>query len=130
MVAAVADRVYGVEIISEAVAAARENAQLNGLDNCQFIAGDVLEVIDSLEKKPDIIILDPPRDGLHPKMLPKIAEYGVENIVYVACKPASFVRDMEFFKARGYRAVRVAGVDQFPYTKHVETVCLMSRAEK
>ncbi|MDO4489430.1 MAG: 23S rRNA (uracil(1939)-C(5))-methyltransferase RlmD [Eubacteriales bacterium] len=128
LVAAVADKVYGVEIITEAVEAAKENAKMNGLNNCEFIAGDVLEVIGSLEKKPDMIILDPPRDGLHPKMLPIIAGYGVEHIVYVACKPESFVRDMEFFKARGYRVVKAAGVDQFPYTKHVEAVVLLSKA--
>ena len=126
LVAPVADKVYGVEIVEEAVWAAKENATLNGLHNCEFIAGDVLEVIDGLSTKPDMIILDPPRDGLHPKMLPKIASYGVENIVYVACKPASFVRDMEYFKAQGYRVVRASGVDQFPFTKHVEGVFLIS----
>ena len=127
LVAGVADKVYGVEIIEEAVEAAKVNAGLNGLDNCEFIAGDVLEVIDSLEKKPDMIILDPPRDGLHPKMLPKIASYGVKNIVYVACKPSSFVRDMEYFKTLGYRVVKAAGIDQFPYTKHVECVVEIQR---
>jgi len=129
LVAPVAEKVYGVEIIPEAVEAARVNAEKNGLGNCQFIAGDVLEVIDGLEKKPDMIILDPPRDGLHPKMLPKIGAYGVENIVYVACKPDSFARDMEYFKTQGYRVVKAAGVDQFPYTRHVECVVLMSRKD-
>ena len=126
LVAPVAEKVYGVEIIGEAVEAARDNAKTNGLDNCEFIAGDVLEVIDALEKKPDMIILDPPREGLHPKMLPKIAAYGVKNIVYVACRPASFARDMEYFKTQGYRVVKAAGIDQFPYTKHVESVVLLS----
>jgi len=129
LVAPVAEKVYGVEIVPEAVEAAKENAKKNGLENCEFIAGDVLEVIDALEKKPDLIILDPPRDGLHPKMLPKIAAYGVPNIVYVSCKPDSFVRDMQYFKTKGYRVVKAAGVDQFPYTRHVETVVLMSTVQ-
>ena len=127
LVAPVADKVYGVEIVPEAVEAAKENAEENGLDNCEFIAGDVLDVIDGLEKKPDMIILDPPRDGLHPRMLPKIAAYGIGKIVYVACKPESFVRDMQYFKTVGYRVEKAAGCDMFPYTKHVETVCLLSQ---
>ncbi len=127
LVASVADKVYGVEIVPEAVEAAKVNAEKNGLGNCEFIAGDVLRVIDGLDKKPDMIILDPPRDGLHPKLLPKIAAYGVKNIVYVACKPDSFVRDMEYFRTQGYRVVKAAGVDQFPYTRHVECVVLLSK---
>lgn len=127
LVAPVADKVYGVEIVEEAVAAAVENAAMNGLDNCEFIAGDVLAVIDSLEKKPDTIILDPPRDGLHPKMLPKIAAYGVDRIVYVACKPASFARDMNYFSNAGYRVEKACGCDMFPYTKHCEAVCLLTK---
>lgn len=130
LVAPVAKEVYGVEIVEEAVEAAKENAQKNCLDNCTFLAGDVLSVIDGLENKPDMIILDPPRDGLHPKVLPKIADYGVKRIVYVACKPASFTRDMEYFKTRGYRVERAAGCDMFPYTKHVETVALLTKEEE
>lgn len=130
LVAPVARKVYGVEIVEEAVEAAKENAERNGLHNCEFIAGDVLEVIDGLESRPDLIILDPPRDGLHPKMLPKIASYGVKHIVYVACKPASFVRDMEYFKEQGYHVVKAAGVDQFPFTKHIESVALLERGKK
>ncbi len=128
--AAVAEKVYGVEIVQEAVDAAMQNAEINKLNNCEFICGDVLDVIDSLDKKPDMIILDPPRDGLHPKMLPKIASYGISKIVYVACKPSSFVRDMEYFKTAGYRVERASGCDMFPFTKHVETVALLSRTEK
>ena len=127
LVAPVAEKVYGVEIVKEAVEAAKENAAENGLSNCEFIAGDVLDVIDGLEKKPDMIILDPPRDGLHPKMLPKIVAYGIDRIVYVACKPASFVRDMEYFKAAGYRVEKAAGCDMFPFTKHCETCVLLTK---
>ncbi|MDE5951783.1 MAG: 23S rRNA (uracil(1939)-C(5))-methyltransferase RlmD, partial [Acetatifactor sp.] len=93
LMAAAADRVIGVEIVEEAVEAARQNAALNGLQNCEFIAGDVLKVLDGLTEKPDMIILDPPRDGIHPKALPKIIGYGVERIVYISCKPTSLARD-------------------------------------
>lgn len=79
----------GVEIVEEAVVAARENAERNGIENCEFIAGDVLKVLDEIGEKPDFIVLDPPRDGIHPKALPKIINYQVENLVYISCKPTS-----------------------------------------
>ncbi len=116
-----------MEIVAEAVEAARLNAELNGLENCEFIAGDVLKVLDSLTEKPDLIVLDPPRDGIHPKALEKILRYGVERIVYVSCKPTSLVRDLEVFQANGYRVEKAAAVDMFPGTYHVETVVLMSQ---
>ena len=106
--------------------AARKNAADNGLDNCEFLAGDVLKVLDEISEKPDLIILDPPRDGIHPKALPKIIRYGVEHIIYISCKPTSLVRDLETFLACGYRVERAAAVDQFPWTANVETVVLLS----
>jgi SAM-dependent methyltransferases related to tRNA (uracil-5-)-methyltransferase len=112
------------------VEAAKVNAGLNGLTNCEFIAGDVLKVIDSLEDKPDIIVLDPPRDGIHPKALDKIIDFGVERIVYISCKPTSLVRDLEVLQAKGYRVEKVCAVDMFPQTVYVETVVLMSRTDK
>ena len=127
LMAPAVDRVIGVEIVEEAVEAARENAALNGLENCEFIAGDVLKVLDGLSEKPDMIILDPPRDGIHPKALPKIIGYGVERIVYISCKPTSLVRDLEVFLDGGYRVERAVAVDQFPWTANVETVCLLSK---
>lgn len=126
LMAAVAGKVIGVEIVAEAVEAARENAAENGLENCEFIAGDVLKVLDDISEKPDLIILDPPRDGIHPKALPKIIGYGVERIVYVSCKPTSLARDLEAFLAGGYTVERAVAVDQFPWTANVETVCLLS----
>lgn len=120
-------KVIGVEIVEEAVEAARKNAALNGLHNCTFIAGDVLKVLDELEEKPDLIILDPPRDGIHPKALPKIIVYGVEHIVYISCKPTSLARDLEVFLAGGYQVEKAVAVDQFPWTANVETVCLLTR---
>lgn len=129
LMAAAADRVIGVEIVEEAVEAARENAALNGLQNCEFIAGDVLKVLDELTEKPDMIILDPPRDGIHPKALPKIIGYGVERIVYISCKPTSLARDLDAFLEGGYRVERAVAVDQFPWTANVETVCLLSKPD-
>ena len=127
ILAAVAKKVIGVEIVEEAVLAAEENARLNGIGNCRFIAGDVLKVLDEIQEKPDFIVLDPPRDGIHPKALPKILEYGVEKMVYISCKPTSLARDLEMFLEKGYRVEKVCCVDQFCQTVHVETVVLLSR---
>lgn len=127
IIALVAKKVIGVEIVEEAVEAAKENAMLNGLDNCSFIAGDVLKVIDDIEEKPDLIILDPPRDGIHPKALGKIIDYGVDKLVYISCKPTSLARDLEVLQDRGYRVEKVCAVDMFPQTRHVETVALLTR---
>ena len=126
LMAPAAGKVIGVEIVEEAVEAAKKNAAANGLDNCEFIAGDVLKVLDEVEEKPDMIILDPPRDGIHPKALPKIIKYAVDHIVYISCKPTSLVRDLEVFLENGYRVDKAVAVDQFPWTANVETVVLLS----
>ena len=126
IIAPVAKKVVGVEIVEEAVDAARENAKLNGLDNCEFIAGDVLKVIDELKDKPDLIILDPPRDGIHPKALLKIIDFGVDRLVYVSCKPTSLTRDLVVLQENGYRVEKVCCVDMFPSTANVETVVKMA----
>ena len=128
VLAPVAKKVIGVEIIEEAVEAAKENAKRNGLNNCEFIAGDVFKVLDDIKEKPDVIVLDPPRDGIHPKALPKILDYGVDNIVYISCKPTSLARDLEMIQQKGYKLVKAVCVDQFCHTVHVETVALLSRA--
>lgn len=125
LMAPVAKKVIGVEIVEEAVVAARENAKQNGLENCEFIAGDVLKVLDEIEEKPDFIILDPPRDGVHPKALSRIIGYEVEKLVYISCKPTSLARDLEIFIANGYEVQRCVPVDQFPWTTGIETVCLL-----
>lgn len=127
MLSPVAGKVIGVEIVPEAVEAARENAGLNSLHNCEFIAGDVLKVIDEIEDKPDYIVLDPPRDGIHPKALEKIIRYGVPQMVYISCKPTSLARDLEVLQARGYEVKKVCCVDMFPATVHVETVVLLTQ---
>lgn len=127
LLAPVAGKVIGVEIVEAAVAAARENAAGNGLCNCEFIAGDVLKVLDTIEEKPDFIVLDPPRDGIHPRALERIVAYGVERMVYVSCKPTSLARDLQVFLEAGYRVEKVCLVDMFPETVNVETVALLSR---
>ena len=127
MLAPVCKKVVGVEIIEEAVEAAKENAALNHLDNCEFLAGDVLKVLDTIEERPDYIVLDPPRDGIHPKALEKIINYGVDHMIYISCKPTSLARDLEVLLARGYVVDKVQCVDMFPSTGNVETVCLLSK---
>lgn len=127
ILAPVAKEVIGVEIIEEAVEAAKENAKRNHLENCEFLAGDVLKVLDDIEQKPDFIVLDPPRDGIHPKALEKIISYGVEKMVYISCKPTSLARDLEVLLARGYEAERICCVDMFPQTTGIETVCLLGK---
>lgn len=127
MMAPAAEKVIGVEIVEEAVRAAKENAEKNGLHNCDFYAGDVLKVIDEIPERPDFIILDPPRDGVHPKALPKILAYGVEKILYISCKPTSLARDLAFFFAHDYGIDRAVAVDMFPGTTGIETVVLLSR---
>ena len=127
ILAPVAKEVIGVEIVEEAVTAAKENAEANGLTNCSFLAGDVLKVIDEIEEKPDFIVLDPPREGIHPKALPKIVDlYRCEKMLYISCKPTSLARDLVEFAKYGYRVEKVCCVDMFPGTVHVETVVLLS----
>lgn len=127
MLAPVAKEVVGVEIIEEAVEAAKENAALNGLSNCKFLAGDVLKVLDTIEEKPDYIVLDPPRDGIHPKAIEKIIDYGVDKMIYISCKPTSLARDLEIFLARGYDVKKICCVDMFPNTVHCETIALLQK---
>ena len=130
VLAPVAKKVIGVEIIEEAVEAAKENAVRNGLYNCKFIAGDVFKVLDEIEEKPDVIVLDPPRDGIHPKALPKILNYGVDKIVYISCKMTSLARDLEMMQLAGYRVEKMTAVDQFCETVHVESVALLTKTHK
>ena len=119
-------KVIGIELVEEAVEAAKENAQRNGLKHCTFIAGDVLKVVDTITDKPDVIIVDPPREGIHPKALEKIAGFGASEIVYISCKPTSLGRDLAAFVTQGYDVKRVKLMDMFPRTTHVETVVLLS----
>lgn len=129
IMADVSKKVIGIEIVEEAVKAAKENAKLNGLHNCEFIAGDVLTKVDELKDKPDLIILDPPRDGIHPKAIHKIINFGAPQMVYVSCKPTSLARDLKVFVENGYKVEKVRCVDMFPHTVHVECVIGMQRKD-
>ena len=130
LISPVAKKVIGVEIVEEAVIKAKENASLNGITNCEFIVGDVLKVIDDLEEKPDIIILDPPRSGIHPKVINKIISFKPDTFIYISCNPKAMLVDLPVFIEAGYELKKAVAVDMFPMTGHVETVVLMSRVEK
>ncbi|MBR5966968.1 MAG: 23S rRNA (uracil(1939)-C(5))-methyltransferase RlmD, partial [Lachnospiraceae bacterium] len=127
VLAPVAKKVIGVEIVQEAVDSARDNTNFNNISNCEFICGDVLKVLDTIEDKPDLIVLDPPREGIHPKALDKIIAYGVDRIVYISCNPVSLARDLGPLQEGGYRLEKAKCVDMFPQTNHCETVALLSK---
>jgi 23S rRNA (uracil-5-)-methyltransferase RumA len=127
ILASAAKKVIGIEIVEEAVEKANENAKLNNLNNCTFIAGDVLKKIDELNDNPDIIVLDPPREGIHPKAIQKIIDYKPETFIYISCKPTSLKNDLPFFLDNGYKVTKVQCVDMFPQTPHVETVVLIEK---
>ncbi|KOM96954.1 RNA methyltransferase [Clostridium botulinum] len=122
IVAPKAKKVIGVELIEEAVKAANENAKLNGLNNCEFIAGDVAKVIKDVKQKPDIIILDPPRPGVHPAALEYVVKFEPKEIIYVSCNPKTLVDDLKYVIDNGYKIEKVKGMDMFPHTPHVECV--------
>ena len=125
-----AEYVYGIELIEEAVIKANENAKLNNIKNCEFIAGDVFKKIDELKKrdiKPDIIILDPPRPGVGAKALEKILDYDVNEVIYISCNPKTFIQDLEMFLANGFRYEKGVCVDMFPNTPHVELISKLVR---
>ncbi|NEU06387.1 23S rRNA (uracil(1939)-C(5))-methyltransferase RlmD [Clostridium senegalense] len=123
IVAPKAKKVLGIELIEEAVDAAKENAKLNNLDNCEFIAGDVAKVIKDVKIKPDIIILDPPRAGVHPIALDYVIKFDAKEIIYVSCNPKSLVTDLQVLTNAGYKIDKIKLKDMFPHTPHVETVC-------
>ena len=124
-----AKEVIGVELVEEAVEAARENAGLNGLENCRFIAGDVFEVLKNVEEKPDVIVVDPPRVGIQPKALDKILGYGVEQIIYISCNPKTLADNIKYMEYYGYECRYLKPFDNFPFTKHTETVALLSKLD-
>ncbi|WP_238917908.1 23S rRNA (uracil(1939)-C(5))-methyltransferase RlmD [Clostridium sp. YIM B02555] len=122
IVAPNAKKVVGIELIEEAVEAAKENAKLNGLNNCEFLAGDVAEIIKTIKDKPEIIILDPPRTGVHPKALDYVIKFNAPEIIYVSCNPKTLVTDLKVLTERGYKVIQTKVKDMFPNTPHVETV--------
>lgn len=125
-----AKKVVGVESVQEAINAAKENAKANDIDNCDFICGDMKDVFtDDFVKKhgtPDIIITDPPRDGMHPKVVENILKIAPEKVVYVSCNSATQARDLALMKEH-YDIEKVQPVDMFPQTYHVENVALLTK---
>lgn len=117
----------GIEIVEEAVEAAKENAKKNQRENVAFIAGDVLQEIDRLTIEPDIVVLDPPREGINPRAIHKIIDFEPKEFVYISCNPTTFTRDIKVFMERGYKVEKICGLDQFPRTAHVECIAMMSR---
>ena len=128
IVSKTASSVYGIEIVPEAVEAAVKNAEANGIENTYFICGDVLQALDEIEEKPDLIILDPPRGGVNPKALKKILDYGVKYIIYISCKITSLARDLHLMAEEGYEPVRLSAVDMFPRTSGIEGIALFRRS--
>ena len=124
-----ASEVVGVEIVEDAVEAAKAAAALNGLDNCRFIAGDCFEVLDSIDDKPEVIVVDPPRVGIKTDALDKIISYGVDQIVYISCNPKSLVENLYYMQYYGYQVKSIKPFDNFPGTKHVEAVTMLSRTK-
>ncbi len=123
-----ASKVIGIEYVPEAIEDAKVNAAANGITNCEFYAGDMKDVlVDSFIKKhgrPDVIILDPPRAGIHPDVAKVILEAAPSRIVYVSCNPASQARDLAILCGK-YEITAVQPVDMFPHTQHVENVCAL-----
>lgn len=122
-----AKEAIGVEIVEEAVETARKSAAENGLSNCRFIAGDVLQVLDELTEKPDVIVVDPPRAGIHPKAMQKILNYGVEQIVYISCNPKTLMENLDMAGLSGYEVSYLKAYDNFAFSKHIECVAVLER---
>ena len=122
-----ARKVLGVEIVEEAVEVARQTAEMNGLGTCRFIAGDCFKVLDSIDDKPDVIVVDPPRVGIKNDAMDKIISYGVDQRVYISCNPKSLAENLYYFQYYGYKVESVKPFDNFPFTKHVECAVLLSR---
>lgn len=126
-----AGRVYGVEVVPEAIRDARENAAINGITNAEFYVGKAEDVLpEKYEKeniRADVIVVDPPRKGCDEKCLETMVRMGPERIVYVSCDPATLARDLKYLVGNGYEVKRVRGCDMFPWTVHVETIVALSR---
>ena len=124
-----ANKAMGIEIVEEAVEKAFDNAKENQIENIDFIAGDVLEKIDRVKGKYEIVVLDPPREGINPKAIKKIMDLEPEEFIYISCNPKTQVRDLEIFIENGYKIKNYQAFDQFPRSRHVETVALLSKLD-
>ena len=126
-----ARKVYGVEIVPEAIDDARKNAKLNDIENVEFFVGKAEEVVPKMYKEygitGDVVVVDPPRKGCDEKLLETMVSMSPEKIVYVSCDSATLARDLKYLREYGYYVKKVQPVDKFPHTGHVETVCLLSK---
>lgn len=126
-----AKQVYGVEIVPEAIADAKQNAEYNGIENAEFVVGKAEEQMQKWQAvglKPDVLIVDPPRKGLDESLIEAAGKMGPQKVIYVSCNPATLVRDLVRFQAAGYRVSKpIQPVDQFPQTTHVESVTVLER---
>ncbi len=125
------DELIGIEIIEDAVIMAGDNASINGIENCRYIAGDVFKVLKDKavygDLSSDLIILDPPRSGVSVKALEKIIDLDVDKILYVSCNPRTLAIDYEILHEAGYEMKTIEAVDMYPHTKHVECIVLLQR---
>jgi 23S rRNA (uracil1939-C5)-methyltransferase len=133
MAAKQAKKVYGVEIVEQAIINARENALKNNIHNAEFFAGKAEEVVPKLyiqKIKADVVIVDPPRKGCENPVIDTIINMSPKKVVYVSCNPSTLARDIKLLEEGGYKLIKAQPVDMFPWTVHVECVTLMSRVEK
>ena len=125
-----AKKVVGIEYVADAIADAKVNSEINGIENTHFFAGDMKDVLTAefvaANGQPQVVITDPPRMGMHPSVVQRLLEMNPEKIVYVSCNPSTQARDLELL-AGNYSIVKVQPVDMFPQTHHVENVVLLTR---
>ncbi|MBI4975060.1 23S rRNA (uracil(1939)-C(5))-methyltransferase RlmD [Candidatus Peregrinibacteria bacterium] len=122
-----AKQVFGIEISPIASKAANENAKKNNIFNIDFYTGDVSKLINDIKERPSLTVVDPPRQGLTQKIIKQISMFSPNQVIYVSCNPATFARDVLWFKEYGYKLKTVTPVDMFPQTYHIETVSLLER---
>ena len=122
-----AKKVISIEWIEDAVIAARENAKINGITNCEFICGDVFQKLAEVREKPEVIVVDPPRSGMGEKTTRAVAAYGIPEIIYVSCNPSTLQDDLQVFSSCGYNADEIILVDMFPWTGGVESIVKLQK---
>ncbi len=123
-----AKEIKGIELVESAVADAEKNRITNGISNCEFICGDIAECLPGINKKPDVLIIDPPRTGMHKHVVKQVLEIAPEKIIYVSCNPATMARDLSMIKEH-YAVKEVQPVDMFPHTYHIESVARVERRQ-
>ena len=127
LMASRAKEVYGIEIVEDSLIAAEANTKLNNIDNCHYICGDVKDKLSELDVKPDVIVVDPPRVGMHDKVVDSLCNYGINEFLYISCNPTTLCINLERFKLNGYEPRYLKVYDNFPMTKHAECICLLSK---